>query len=335
MSDVISDLSSLMSLEYVRQQVIDVKVVDPPRSLVIPTPGVRGMVQREFVRNEVMTIKLSGAVVEMATGLTLMNGGFVLAPYSSHWIEFLARGGFTHELYRLKQSAKPVKGTWTVAPEVRHFWHFIAEHLPALIRTADAGVDSILVPVGQPSWYYEFVAGIFSNVEQIDPGPHCIEKFVVTTSHAPASESDVAIVRETFIGTQSTPKRDIVYLSRASSQRRPPGEEDRCEAIREAGFEVFEVGELGAREQIEYFASTSIICGYAGSGFANMLWMRPRSHVLSLYEPGVRDDFTVPLMAKACGHSMLSILGSTPEKDVVKLREWREKILAAAETPPV
>lgn len=326
MSDVISDVSSLMSLDYVRDQVVDIKVVDAPRVISIATPGVHGDLQRDFIRGEVMTMRLTNVIVEPTSGLILMNGGFVLAPHTSHWIDFLSRGGYAHELHLLHRSSRAIGGKWTIAPAVRHFWHFATEHLPSLIRTAQAGVDSIMVPSRQPSWYYDFIGELYSNVRQLERGAYRVQELVVTTSHSPASSTDVALVRDFFVPDLPSPTGRAVYVSRMMSLRRPAGESRRCEALSEAGLDVVNVENLGVREQIRFFASASAICGYAGSGFANMLWMKPGSQALALYETQVRNDFTVPLLAEACELSFTASLGDSPEEDMSTVCSWKASL---------
>jgi len=76
-----------------------------------------------------------------------------------------------------------------------------------------------------------------------------------------------------------------LFLTRRAASR-VPGEIERIEAIfSTAGFDIIDCGALGFREQIEAASGAPAIAGIHGAAMTNILWARPGTPVLELFQP--------------------------------------------------
>jgi capsular polysaccharide biosynthesis protein len=76
-----------------------------------------------------------------------------------------------------------------------------------------------------------------------------------------------------------------VFLTRRANSR-VPEELPRIEAMfSQAGFEVVDCGKLGFREQLELASGAPAIAGIHGAAMSNILWARPGTPVLEIFQP--------------------------------------------------
>lgn len=76
-----------------------------------------------------------------------------------------------------------------------------------------------------------------------------------------------------------------VFLTRRASTR-VPEQLPQIEAMfSEAGFDIVDCGKLGFREQIEMASGAPAIAGIHGAAMTNVLWSRPATPVLEIFQP--------------------------------------------------
>lgn len=77
-----------------------------------------------------------------------------------------------------------------------------------------------------------------------------------------------------------------IFLSRRSGARVPGNLAELENHIQSIGFEIIDCGEIKVAEQISKVSSAPAVIGLHGAAMTNILWARPGTPVLEIFEPG-------------------------------------------------
>ena len=89
-------------------------------------------------------------------------------------------------------------------------------------------------------------------------------------------------------------KRDFpekIFISRKSGRRAVPNEDEVFELFKPLGFCRYELGKLPVAEQIALFYNAKIIVSFAGSGGANILFCKPKTHYIEITQKMVEATY--------------------------------------------
>jgi capsular polysaccharide biosynthesis protein len=124
------------------------------------------------------------------------------------------------------------------------------------------------------------------------------------TPAKPNSAHFMELRRRLFAGAGIDPTTKIphrrLYISRANSARRILNEDELLPILRHHGFEIIFSEEYTIAEQIALFAEASVIAGAHGAGFTNVLFARPGTTVIEIFNRRIWFD---------CYAKMSSLLG--------------------------
>jgi capsular polysaccharide biosynthesis protein len=118
------------------------------------------------------------------------------------------------------------------------------------------------------------------------------------------SDEAIEYLRRCFLPPELPLAERRIYLSRRSSmlKKRQILNAEAVEATFSAmGFEVVDTAELSFQQQVELFASASIIAGASGASFSNMVFAQSVAKVLMIISPLHNMGLYFRNLAAACG----------------------------------
>ena len=114
-----------------------------------------------------------------------------------------------------------------------------------------------------------------------------------------AAADDLATRSATQAADTAVPARRV-FIRRATEQRRVANFDELLPVIEAFGFTVVDTGSMSLSEQIRTMRQADQVVGEHGAGMANMMFCRPGTRVLELFNPvGWQPAHWV--LASACG----------------------------------
>lgn len=168
----------------------------------------------------------------------------------------------------------------------RNYYHWLIEDLPSVIRAKrfDPSAVPIVSPT-QPAYVRDSLQAFGVEVEYSDQ-PRIFDQLVLAgrgnDSGWPHPE-DVGILRDfssDFWEASDSGQR--IYISRSKSRRGIQNEEQLHELLKTFGFKIVHSELLSFHEQVNLFASASLVLGPHGAGLSNLVFMKPESKVIEL-----------------------------------------------------
>lgn len=267
---------------------------------------------------------LPEAVIHTREGFVQLNNGrFLIEPAWN--TSFMEGTGFLNR--RSRFLVRRYRGNWFSLPMYWSwgYFHWFCDVLPRLHQILDKLPDDtrFLIQDNPPSWMLDSLSIFGINRERCVSLSHRfpvqLERLYycppvgMTNDHDPEA---VGWVRETFQKVLPAPPKRTdrrLYVSRHKALcRKIINEEAFFESLRPLGFERVLAEDMSLREQIELFASASVLIGPHGAGFTNMLFMPEGSTILECFEPRTLRRCYGTLSA-ACGHAYYAVVGETVE----------------------
>ena len=194
---------------------------------------------------------------------------------------------------------EPVKlsGAWTSVVsnwnDGKNYYHWLLDGLTRLaVRDRLPETTKILIPAN-PSGFVAETIRLLGLENQAVPAPaECVqpERFYFC---APTAMTGVwnphgyQWLREKFsphfAEAGSGPP---VFLTRRGASRLPENLTEIEALFFSAGFRIIDCGSMSVHEQILALSGAPKVAGLHGAAMTNLLWARPRTHVLELFQPG-------------------------------------------------
>jgi capsular polysaccharide biosynthesis protein len=202
---------------------------------------------------------------------------------------------FLIDNYLLKRSTRiDSDAFWVVDNWSTGYFHWLADTLPRLFLVRQHLKDWTLLlphsvralPFVEPS-LAPFGVGRMRYADE-DEVLTC-RRLLVPTHAAPPGHFNDAVIRSvrlmllTAYAGECEAAADRLYISRAAARRRKVSNEAGVlDVMRRFGFRIFHPESCPFEEQVRAAAGSRYLVSNHGAGLANMLFMRPGSHVLEL-----------------------------------------------------
>ena len=274
-----------------------------------PVFTVRRIESPEILELQVVTqpqylLELNNVNVDILTGLPQLPMKFLINDVLAHWQRLMYRGGMTHSLRRLSKNKKFEPGTWIVLPYSPFYFHTLIEELPLLIKGSKVSENLKVAVVRQtPKWALELLACVGLETVRFSEKALKFEKYFAVTAPRGISPGDIQILRSSFKIENSGAAKKRILISRGTLDRANLELERSIFNLLEShNFQIIDPSTLSVREQIKLFSTAELIVGFHGGALTNMLWARPGTHILEVFNHPYRThDFA--RLAQACGHN--------------------------------
>lgn len=282
----------------------------------------------------------------------ILTESFPFAHLRDEWtyarrVRFLAANYFLKTSRTIERDALWIVDTWSMG-----YFHWLADTLPRLFLVRRYLKEWTLV---LPHWartasFVEPSLAPFGvgRVEYV--GQHevlaCRRLFVPTHAAPPGHFNDGVIRRiqrvlvAAYGASGNDAAADRVYISRSAARRRKVrNEAEVLDVLRRFGFRVFHPESCPFEEQVRTASAARYLVSSHGAGLTNMLFMRPRSHVLELRHRADRVSNCYFTMASALGlrYFYQTCAAPDPEEpphtadlhvDIARLERNLERLLA-------
>lgn len=325
-----------------RRTLLNTATIEPARSASITTSVVSEKAQnlRNYFRNDSYStakfseILLHDCILDSESGLIITKENKlekIAENIASYYVDTASEALI--EKVRTSASSR-------VSNEVLHvfhrscsaYGHFILDGLPPLAlnesKIKDGGLK-IALPAFMPSWSVAALEELGFDESHIVRlyGNTLFEKLHITNFLSSANcflphPLSISALKKLANAEQNTQGSRRIFLTRdgAYSPRFAENEDEVQKEFLCAGFEIVDPTKLSFREQINLFASASILAGNHGSAFVNMIFTPPKATIIDLMpehwvdywpgETGSPERWLLNLTA-ACGHDYRLILSES------------------------
>jgi len=326
----------------------------PPVNL---EPGDLPLFEREWQRTIPASRLIEMRDVRISADGFLFKGGrilpesFAFARLRDEWtrarvLRFLVDNYVLKTPARIEEDAVWVVDNWSTG-----YFHWLADVLPRLFLVRQHLKDwTLLLPHDARALpFVEPSLAPFGVTRVRYAGPNevltCRRLFVPTHAAPPGHFNDEVIgsVRDVLVaayGSEGHARADRLYISRsAARRRRVSNEADVLEVLQRFGFRILHAESCAFEEQVRAAWGARYFVSSHGAGLANMLFMRPGSHVLELRHQGEGVSPCYFTMASALGlpYAYQTCASPQPEEpphtadlrvDIGKLTRNLERLLA-------
>lgn len=187
------------------------------------------------------------------------------------------------------------------SPGSENWYHWLLQILPRLLilKQAQAQYDRIYINNLTQPWQKESLKIILSSLKipedklLIINGDCIIQAEMLIVPSVPfIPRKDIPLpswlkkeLRAVFLGKDSSPvkKYERIYISREkASSRRILNEKDLIKSLRKLDFHIVDLETLSPHEQAHLFYNARVIVGPHGSGFANLLFVKPHCKLIEI-----------------------------------------------------
>jgi hypothetical protein len=295
------DLSQIQHLGEVRAQIIEIQVVsDPFFSKKFEIDGVP--TQGASLQRKVGLLK--DCNVHVRTGLIRLKSGFILDGAFPHWQQLLYQGGYVHEYRTLRNSKKYLPGTYLAIPTAKYFYHFIIEDLPNISWALEFYPEcKVLLSVKSPTWQLNVLEDLNIKYELTSVQSSTIERLVFVTAPRMLTSPDIERIQGFRIAPHSTNEDLRIYVARGQKDRgNSKLETELIKFLQSKGYKVIYPDDIAFSEQRMFFETSSRIISFHGGALTNLVWCRPQTRVLEIFNHSFRTyDY-----AKICAETQLN-----------------------------
>src|SRR5437660_2866497 len=232
-----------------------------------------------------------------------------------------------------------------VTPEASgNYYHWLLDLVPRVLLLKHAtqnfsNYDALLLNGSRANYEREILAALGVPPEKIRyVDSH--ERFQIASAVFPSMDINVIAPWKVHglrdLASSGKPNQDRrLYLSRArAAVRRIANEDEILEILRQRNFEVFEAENLSWREQVDLFASASVIVAPHGAALANVVFSKPGTRVAEIAtHAGYRDWYWQLAAVAGLSYEVLeaeqsrSFSGPNESADMIVSRENLARLL--------
>jgi len=285
-SILVRDIASLSRFSYAQSDVKYIKEVAPAVLVQRPRTNILGsLVDIQDTRRAILRYKLSSTRLHTSSGHLLVCGGFLCEEFFGQYIAVFSAGTIADEYHSLKNARKHIKGTWAAIGIPQYYFHYVAQFLPALLRSLeDDEVEGVILNVDAPKWVVDSIESAGYAVQLVKDRSVVVENLVVTSVGEIITESEVNVLRNAYshIIDPSTPE-NLVFVGRLGLNRNLGKLENEIEElVTSNNGKIINPAALGWENELKTFANCNKLILVYGSATANAVWMKPGSKVLLL-----------------------------------------------------
>jgi hypothetical protein len=285
-SVLVRDIASLSRFSFAMSDVKYIKEVEGAVLVNRPQTKITGrFVGIQDSRRAILRYNLSNTHLHTPSGHLLVCGGFLCEEFFGQYIAVFSAGTIANEYYALKHAKKQIKGTWAAIGVPQYYFHYVAQFLPALLRSLkDEEVEGVILNAKAPEWVFKSVTSAGFKVLSVRDECVVIENLVVTSVGEIITDSEVAVLRNAYahIIEDSKPET-LVFVGRHGLNRNLGKIENELEdLVSSNNGQIVNPAALGWENELRTFANCRKLILVYGSATANVVWMKPGSKVLLL-----------------------------------------------------
>jgi len=270
------------------------------RRLLPPSPGDTFEIEeQDLVHADTFVAELPEALVHGPSVAVITPDRHLLRELSTEF----GHPPENHGAMRRLTFPKPrrIRGTWALLAVTggNTYYHHLLEVLPKVHLLRSAGwdptrLDGVIVSGHQHSFQCETWQNLGLSPQKIvslkkgvllQPDRLLVSPLPSHPGFTPDWATD--FVRNTFLSkNESTLVNEKLYLTRTGENtRRVVGEESLWPELKKRGFRKFDAQGMSLAEQAEIFSRCSAVLGPHGGAFANIVFSRPGTRVIELFNP--------------------------------------------------
>lgn len=234
--------------------------------------------------------------VVFRNGFVVKDSVYSMFDPRKQWLTFYKK--------RLLNKVRKVSGDCLVVHHAyyQNYYHFLLEILPRLfVMKERAPALTLIINETLPSFAREYLSLFrFNDIVYLkDEEIAKVDKIYFPThlrglAYNPAVMREMAAwLRQQLLPDDAVRGPERIFISRANAKyRKTVNEAEVIALLRDKGFEFFDPGNAGIREQAAFFSHARYIIGSHGAGFSNMLFSRRAELVIDLiHEQHPQDCF--------------------------------------------
>jgi capsular polysaccharide biosynthesis protein len=186
-------------------------------------------------------------------------------------------------------------------PLQRFYYHFVTEELPRLVLLQKSKIDFQVITVrNQPNYVSEYLQKLNVVFELVEAQNIQIASYLYIDDHELIDFHKIQELKDALLVDNSDNNLEI-FVSRKGSSRYNPTLENK---IRNRFPEMLEVALDGMPidKQLSIFSKARMIVACHGSNLTNMIWAKPGSIVVEVFDGAYRDE-NLKKLALNCGHN--------------------------------
>ncbi len=275
---------------------------------------------------EMMQGKLVGDCLLVATAedhvLPGVQGLHGVDTPAEHWVLRRCR-------YR-RQVTLPGTAVILAAASGANYYHWLLESLPRLVLLREAGysldqIDHFLLNEQQQPFHEQTLDLLGIPAAKRRPGckarVYCCDRLVVPSLPAPPVVFPAWVLdflRRSFLPTarRAAHGQRLFISRRRAARRRVDNEQELGALLRRAGFKTVSLETCSFAEQVELFASASVVVAPHGAGLANLVFANPGTKVIELVGPSfINHCYKKLCLAASLSHcEVVGTLQNKPRK---------------------
>lgn len=292
------DLTQIQHLDEVKKQISEIKVVSPP--IFTQETEINGILTYQASLQRKVGV-LKDCAVHTHSGLIRLDSGFIIDAVLPHWQQLIYQGGLVHEYKALSRTRKYLRGTFVVIPGAKYFYHFLIEDLPNISWALEHYPEcKVILSSESPDWQREILSELKIDFEITSTKALIIEKLVFVTSPRALTSPDISRIKN--LRKKSTPSTGNLnlYITRGDKDRgNLQIEEGLIKFFSDKGYKIVNPDEITFSQQVKYFEEASKVVSFHGGALANLVWCRPGTLVLEIFNHAFRTYDYKKLCAEA------------------------------------
>jgi capsular polysaccharide biosynthesis protein len=239
--------------------------------------------------------------VDLSEGLIALDSGHILVQREgSH--KFLSGESYRKIRGLLRSNPITLPGVYLILPHQKYFYHFIIDELPLIIRLLNDEAElSLITTPNQPEYVKYFLEKL---QEKVIIAPKNRIRLEVLRNPSRTKSLGLEEVKKVvnFVEDSSTksdlPKRVLLLrneVARGNSQLQT----EILKVLAVFGFSGVDPAGLSIDSQAALFRNATHIVGFAGGSFTNLIFAKPKTIVLEIFNTEYKD-FCFERLSQLC-----------------------------------
>jgi hypothetical protein len=229
--------------------------------------------------------EFKNARVDLLTGLTVLDSGFVVDSTLAKWQKVVFRGGIGSSIKRTKRARLKLQGSFVVLPYSPFYYHTVIDELPNLIqiREHNKECNNVLVHALTPQWAMELLEFFNFSVTKLNYKAAVVENLFSLSAPRVVVRKNLDYLRQDINKSPNT----ILIVSRTGAPRSDDSiESSILSQIPEA--KLVDPGDFMISEQIKMFSEAKVVIGLHGGALTNVVWMDNAGKLIEIFNHAYR-----------------------------------------------
>jgi hypothetical protein len=271
---------------------------------------------------------ISRVRVHLYSGLIVLNNGFILNSFLSHWEKLIHGGGLASEYNNTRNSRVSRSGVWASVASSPYYYHFLIEEIGrALIaRKVDAEVR-IAISSSSPAWAYELLNLFEFKYEEFHENAIQFEKFIAIEAGNSDFSNEIltlnSCVPDIVDSSLTKVGPNILILRKGLERDNPELNNILSTFLTKYSFVEIDLGVIPIKDQMAIFHNAKIIVALHGGALANLVWCKQNAKVLEIVNHEYRTNDYQRISSKL-SLDYYSIVSKDPEKIILEIQSILE-----------